>query len=155
PLGAAWITAAGACAACVGLLVQLASHHANDVMIIFTCYAVGLVIVTPLVLVKGLGYLKTPHPRLQVLRAMAGFIYFGSLFVAFRTIPLVDGILLRSTAPIWVPILLLIFWKQSMSPRLWWAIGLGFIGVALVLQPGSKHGRSAIRSPLEAASPLR
>jgi len=134
--GAVWIASAGACAASVGLLVQLASQHANDVMIIFACYAVGFVIVAPLALSRGLTFPATRYPGLQVARALTGVLFFGSLFVALRSIPLVDGILLRSTAPIRVPILLWIFWKQEIPGRLWWAIGLGFVGVALVLQPG-------------------
>ncbi len=136
-IGASWIVLASACSATVGLMVQLAARHAPDTTIVFMCYAIGCLVVTPVVLArKGAGFLATPHPRLQVGRAMAGFLYFSTLFVAFRTIPLVDGILLRSTAPIWVPILLWLFWKQRIPGRLWWGIGAGFIGVALVLQPG-------------------
>jgi drug/metabolite transporter (DMT)-like permease len=150
PLGASWIVGASACSASVGLLVQLASHHASSIMIIFTCYAVGCVIVTPIALRKGLGFLATPHLKLQVARAMAGFIYFGSLFIAFRTIPLVDGILLRSTAPIWVPLLLWMFWKQQIQKSIWGPIALGFVGVALVLQPG--FGSWAIGYPIALGS---
>lgn len=134
--GALWIVTASACSAAVGLLVKLSAHHASDVQIVFTCYGVGLLIVAPVALRHGVRFLATPHPRLQAARAVTAFVYFGSLFVAFRTIPLVDGILLRSMAPIWVPLLLWLIWHRPVPHRLWWGIAAGFVGVTLVLQPG-------------------
>ena len=149
--GALWMVVGSACSATVGMLVQLASRHVPDTTIIFMCYATGCAAVTPfLLLTRGAGYLKTARPKLQVLRAFAGFLYFGLLFIALRTIPLVDGVLLRSTAPAWVPILLWIFWRQKVPGRLWWGILLGFIGVALVLHPG--FGVWAIGYPIALAS---
>lgn len=149
--GASWIVAASACSAVAGMLVQLAARHTPDTTILFVCYATGCAVVTPWVLLtRGASFLRTQRPGLQIMRALTAFSYFALLFIALRTIPLVDGILLRSTAPIWVPILLWIFWSQRVPGRLWWGIALGFAGVALVLHPGI--GAWAIGYPIALGS---
>lgn len=49
--------------------------------------------------------------------------------------PLVDANLLLSAAPIWVPLLLLIFMKQAVPRALWISILTGFLGVGFILHP--------------------
>jgi len=73
-------------------------------------------------------------PKLMGVRIAAGLISYYTFYVAVRRIPLVDAVLLRYTASLWVPAVLFGF-GDRMYRHLWWGIGLGFIGVILVLNP--------------------
>ena len=121
--------------ACIGLLVQLASPHASDAMIIFACYALGGLVLLPIAWRRGDLSLNQPDIRFQLARVLASVVQISLFFMALRTLPLVDAALLRAAAPIWIPILLQVFWKQPMPRGAWPYIIAGFVGIILVLQP--------------------
>ncbi|MCG8548707.1 MAG: DMT family transporter, partial [Alphaproteobacteria bacterium] len=133
--GALLMTAAASMMAGAGLLIQLASRHTSDSTIIFVAFAVGGAIALPLAMWHGLIFTEQTHVGLQILRVLSGVSQIALFFMALRTLPLVDSVLLRAAAPIWVPILLQLFWKQRMPGKTWLFIGAGFIGLVLVLQP--------------------
>lgn len=135
-LGALFIVIASACFAGTGLFTQLAAPHAGEFVVIFSGFAVSAVVIIPIALLRGVRFLVSAHTGLLVVRSLVGIVQIGFLFIAFRTISLVDGMLLRDAAPLWVPVLLLLFWRERMPSRLWIAIIIGFIGMVLVLHPG-------------------
>ena len=133
--GALLMTAAASMMAGAGLLIQLASRHASDTTLIFICFVVGTTIALPLAVWRGLIFTEQTHIGLQILRALSSVLQIALFFLALRTLPLVDSVLLRAAAPIWVPILLQLFWKRRMPGKTWLFIGAGFVGLVLVLQP--------------------
>lgn len=78
-----------------------------------------------------------PGDRITVLvRGLSGLLGFYALYVAIREISLIEAVLLRNTAPFFVPILAAL-WLHSKTPaHNLMAIGIGFVGVYLVLDPG-------------------
>ena len=56
--------------------------------------------------------------------------------MALKYIPLVDASLLRNTAPLVVPLVLLIGFRAVIPKARWWSLLLGFIGIAVILKPG-------------------
>ncbi len=98
-------------------------------------YLICVAVMLPSLKRRGIQDLKTKHPWLHLIRGMAGWLCFYTYYLALNKIPLVDAALLRNTAPICVPILLF-FWKGFRLPLLnWLPVFVGFIGIALVLQP--------------------
>ena len=134
--GALLVTVAGACFAGAGLFVQLASKNAGEFVISFLSFAFPAAVIIPIALTRGRRFLASTNTGLLVVRSVVGIVQVVSLFIALQTISLVDGILLRDAAPLWIPVLLVLFWKETMPNRLWIGIVLGFIGMALVLHPG-------------------
>lgn len=75
--------------------------------------------------------------KLIVIRTIAGFISFLFLFMGIHHTELANAVLMNSTAPIFVPLVALIWLGIRIHPKLWWGIALGFIGIVLILRPTS------------------
>ncbi len=56
-------------------------------------------------------------------------------FYALAHLSLGDSMLIKSTIPLMIPFVSLIWLQESISQRVIWAGGLGFIGVFLILKP--------------------
>ena len=116
--------------------VKVISANLSTLNIAFFNYAVCLLLVCiTLRHSKDKISIKTQCLRWHIIRSMSGCAYFIALFLALRFIPAVDSMLLRSTAPIWAPIITLICLKQNIKKNIWAGIFSGFVGVALVLHP--------------------
>lgn len=116
-------------------MVKVASEHVSTLLIIFVSYLISLCVVTLRIFYQKTGRFKTAYGWLQLGRSVVGILYFGGLFLAVRYIPVVDGILLRSTAPAWVPLIMWVWVRERINPHMWWGIAIGFVGVVLVLNP--------------------
>ncbi len=98
-------------------------------------YLVGILILLPWLLRRGPRALATTRPWLHFWRSMAGWVGFITFYMALQHIPLVDAVLLRAAAPIWVPAVLLLWLGVNLSLARWAAIGIGFVGILCVLRP--------------------
>lgn len=111
-------------------------------VVIFIQSVVCFLCFMPLLFQKGFAYSKkiitTPHLKLHVLRTIFSLSISYLLFYAVTFIPLVNGMLLANTAPLFVPFLAFFFMRQSINHRLWVPILIGYTGVILVLHP--THG---------------
>lgn len=104
-------------------------------MLVFMRNLMGLFVIAPLLLRYGSRELHTTVYRLHLLRAMLGLSAMYCFFYVLGQLPLADGMLLKMTSPIFMPLIAL-FWLGERVGRLAiFAIPVGFIGVALVLEP--------------------
>lgn len=134
-VGAGLMLAAQFVSASVMTAVKLVSNDIPTLDIIFIGYSISLVLMIALLWCKRDINIKTSHLPLQLLRSGFGAMYFGGLFWAVSYIPVVDTILLRSTAPIWAPFIAYFFLKQPFIRGMWSRILLAFVGVLLILHP--------------------
>jgi len=79
---------------------------------------------------------KIKGKGLLVVRILLGLFTTIGLFVATSKMPIVHVSLLLNTAPLFVPLISLVWLKEKLSWPLWAAIFIGFSGVVLVLNPG-------------------
>jgi drug/metabolite transporter (DMT)-like permease len=56
-------------------------------------------------------------------------------FYALANLQLADGMLLKMTAPLFMPLIAALWLFEKLNTKIWLAVGLGFVGVALVLKP--------------------
>jgi drug/metabolite transporter (DMT)-like permease len=117
------------------MFVQLASPKAGVYVVSFGGLLVGAIILLPLALARGWSFLATQRSGLLIARSVIGTVQVVALYVAIQSISLVDGVLLRDAAPLWIPVILWLVWRESMPRRLWPGIVLGFVGMAIVLHP--------------------
>jgi drug/metabolite transporter (DMT)-like permease len=136
PKGAAQMIAAAFFFALMATGVQIASESLPTAVVAFFRNLVALVFVTPFALRLGLAGLKTNRPGEHVLRAVAGLASMYCYFTAIHMLRLADAVLLQYTLPLFAPIVEAAWLKEPMPRRLWWPIGIGFLGVILVLKPG-------------------
>lgn len=134
-LGAILIVASEAMFASMGACVKELSVTLPNEMVVFLRNFFGLLLLSPLILRSRASLLKTKIVRLHLLRAVAGVSAMYCFFYALGNLYLADGMLLKMTAPLFMP-LIAWSWLGERARRLTlMAIPVGFIGVALVISP--------------------
>jgi len=130
------IAAAFLFAAMAALLKVVSASHLGNEDIVFFRNLFGLLALLPWLIRRGIPALSTTYPGLHVLRSVAGLASMYCFFFAIGHMPLADAMVLNYTAPLFVPLMALVWLKEEVTARLWAAISLGFIGVVLTLKPG-------------------
>lgn len=90
-----------------------------------------------LLVIRGGQVLATPRPGYQVAR---GVVAVGSALCfiqAIRFVPLADAVAVSFIAPFIVTILGAVLLGETVGPRRWAAVGIGFVGMLLVIRPGA------------------
>lgn len=70
----------------------------------------------------------------STLEAVASLLYLFALF----NIPLANATAINLSSPLFIAVLAMIFYKERVDAGRWLAIGLGFAGVLLVIQPSGR-----------------
>jgi drug/metabolite transporter (DMT)-like permease len=74
-------------------------------------------------------------PVLVGVRAAIGTLSLITTFAAFALMPMADTTVLLFTSTLFVPILGVIFLRESVGPYRWSAVAIGFLGVVIMAQP--------------------
>ncbi|WP_067222646.1 DMT family transporter [Marinomonas gallaica] len=77
--------------------------------------------------------------KTHFLRSLGGFLGFSCYYWALNHIPIVEASLLRSCAPLCVPFVVLLMHRVFIPKSRWLPLIVGFIGVALVINPTPEH----------------
>ena len=72
---------------------------------------------------------------LKIVQKERGWVPDGAVY-AIGELPLATAITLNYTAPLFIPLAALLWVGEPFSHLLWWPIGIGFAGIALILKPG-------------------
>jgi drug/metabolite transporter (DMT)-like permease len=105
------------------------------IQILFILNCISLICILPIALRKGYQRLKTTVLPIHILRDLAGVLSYYLYFVAIRYLNLTDATTLNYTAPFFVPIVWWIWMREKIDLHVWWSIIVGFIGVAVILNP--------------------
>ena len=136
PRGAAFMLTAALLFAATGAIIKYVSATLSNEMVVFFRNLFGLAVLAPWILRHGPRYYATRHLRFHLVRAMAGLAAMYCYFYALSRLPLAEAVLLNYSAPLFIPLAALLWVGERFSPRLWWPIGIGFIGIGLILKPG-------------------
>ncbi len=95
-----------------------------------------------LILIFGFGrreiLIIRSKPSLVGIRAALGTVSLVTTFTAYSLMPMADTTALLFTASLFIPILGVIFLKESVGPYRWAAVALGFIGVIVMAHPSGE-----------------
>lgn len=139
-LGAAFIVLGELCFASMGVGIRVVSAELPNAMVVFGRNLIGLLLLAPWLLRKGVGDVKTAVPGLHLLRAVAGVAAMYCFFYAIARLPLGEAMLLKLTAPLFIPLIAIAWLHERVTGLLWIALGVGFAGVILILEPDpSRH----------------
>lgn len=100
---------------------------------------IALAILTPLVLYYGGFKGRFVNLRLNIVR---NIIHYGaqySWFLALTLIPLAQVISIEFTMPIWVALIAALVLGETLTRFKIMAIALGFLGIMLIVKPGTAH----------------
>ena len=135
-LGAALIVASELLFASMGATVKAVSTGLPTEVIVFMRGMFGVLILSPLLLRRVNKEVLTTHVfHLHLLRAILGVSAMYCFFYALANLQLADGMLLKMTAPLFMPLIAAVWLLEKLGTKIWLAVGLGFVGVALVIQP--------------------
>ena len=92
-----------------------------------------------LILIFGLGrreiLIIRSKPSLVGIRAIIGTLSLVTTFYAYSLMPMADATALLFTASLFIPVLGVIFLKETVGPYRWAAVAIGFIGVVIMSRP--------------------
>jgi drug/metabolite transporter (DMT)-like permease len=74
-------------------------------------------------------------PVLVGVRAAIGTLSLITTFAAFALMPMADTTVLLFTSTLFVPVLGVIFLRESVGPYRWSAVAIGFLGVVIMARP--------------------
>ena len=134
--GAFYMVAAALLFVGVGVCVRILSASLPNEMVVFFRSFFGLVALLPLVWHRGLANLKTRNFRGHLVRGIAGVAAMYCYFYAVAYLPLAEAVLLNYTTPLFVPFIAALWLHERVPPKLWAAIGAGFLGILFILRPG-------------------
>lgn len=134
--GAALMIASGLLFSTMGALVKYLSPQLSSEMVVFFRSLLGLIALTPLVVHRGAGLLKTRRWRGHLGRGLAGVTAMYCYFYALAHLSLAEAVLLNYSTPLFIPFIAAVWLGEHISGRLWATIALGFGGIVLILKPG-------------------
>lgn len=135
-LGATLIVVSELLFASMGATVKAVSTGLPTEVIVFMRGMFGVLILSPLLLRRVNKVVLTTHVfHLHLLRAILGVSAMYCFFYALANLQLADGMLLKMTAPLFMPLIAAVWLLEKLGTKIWLAVGLGFVGVALVIQP--------------------
>jgi drug/metabolite transporter (DMT)-like permease len=136
-IGAAWAVAAAALHAMMPISVRLLSGDMPTIEIVFFRNAMGLAFFFCYFAWRGFGALSTPRFSLHLQRNICNFVGMWLWFSALAAMPVAKAVALHFTEPLMATLLAMLFLGEAPALRRWLAVGAGFVGVLIVLRPGT------------------
>lgn len=105
-------------------------------MILFLQYAISFLVFVPSAARLGRKHLKTEHLYLHLFRSLAGCVCQLLFFLAVKSIPLLDSVLLSNSAPLFIPIVIYVWFRKTVQPLVWISLLIGLAGIVMIIKPG-------------------
>ena len=126
----------------MGVFVKFGAEHFDAAEMAFYRSFVGLFFIGALIVARR-GSVRTSHMGGHAIRSVAGSISLIGYFYAMAQLPLATAQTLNYTSPIFLAIATVVVLGEKFSYWLVAAIALGFVGVAVLLQPTLHGGKEA------------
>ena len=103
---------------------------------LFLQYCISFLVFLPMLLKTGPSILKTQRIGLHIFRSLAGSVCQLLFFVAVKSLPLMDSVLLSNAAPLFIPFVIFVWLRKSVQPVVWVSLVIGLAGIVLIIKPG-------------------
>ncbi len=127
--------------ASAGVCVRLASENLSNEMIVFFRNVFAVFVLLPLLLHGERLSLKTSVPGLHLFRGVMGLGAMYCFFYAMANMPLAEAMILKLTAPLFMPVIAWLWLSERISSIIVLAIAIGFAGIFLILSPASSESQ--------------
>ena len=134
-LGIALITLAFLCSAVMSTFSKEAIG-VPPLLILFLQYGISFLVFVPAAAKAGTASLKTQHFWLQLFRSLAGSVCQLLFFIAVRSTSLLDSVLLSNAAPLFIPLVIYVWFRKTVQPLVWVSLLIGLAGILLMIKPG-------------------
>lgn len=120
------------------VLIKLLGQNLHITQILFVRQIVITSIVLPSVLKGFPGVLRTRNPYLQLLRVALALTAMMMGFTAVIHLPLAEATALGFAKSFFVTIFAILILRETVGLRRWMAVVIGFVGVGIMLRPGTE-----------------
>jgi drug/metabolite transporter (DMT)-like permease len=133
--------AAGLALAIMFAGVKWAGQHGVGVIENLFYRQLGTALCATLWVAAGPGFksLRTKRVTAHVTRMSLGVLAMGLNFLSFMLLPMAEATAIGFSVPIFSTLLAALVLGEKTGPWRWGAILLGFVGVLVIVQPGSNH----------------
>ncbi|GAB4190686.1 MAG: pseudopaline transport inner membrane protein CntI [Simkaniaceae bacterium] len=137
--GALYATLAALSFAILGASMQYAQYHTTQPVVIFFRQVFSLAALSPFLMWqvgrKRSSPIKTQKLGTHIVRTIFSLLQLYALIYALSVISLSDAILLSYTRPLFIPIIIWIWYKKKLKKWIWLGLFLGFVGTAFIIKP--------------------
>ena len=119
------------------IIKSISHNHAVTLAMAIRCIVALPLLLLMVQLECGIAKLRSPLFWPLVMRGGVLLVAYTTYYMALPALPLAEAIALFFAAPIIVTILSVPMLGEKVSAQSWAAIALGFIGVLVILQPGT------------------
>ena len=137
PKGIFLIVVAFLCVAMMSAFGKVAANLPTGPLVFFQ-NGISLLLFAPLILRHGTKELRTTRLSLHIVRALTGLLSQALFFIAVKNIALVDAVLLANAAPLFIPIVALLWMRTAIRPAVIASLLVGFVGVVMILKPSAE-----------------
>ncbi len=134
---AVWMLVSTLAFGLMAICIRLASAHTPTSEIAFFRNAFGLLALLPLIVRPGKPLPRTRQLPQYFARTLIGLASMLCGFWAIGHLPLSQAISLSYSTPLFVTVLAVVWLQEQVRMRRWLAVAAGFIGVLVILRPGS------------------
>jgi drug/metabolite transporter (DMT)-like permease len=123
----------------MALLIKLLGQqlHVTQILLLRQCGM--LILVSPAILRKFPGSLRTSRPGLHILRILCALVAMLGGFTAVIHLPLADATALFFAKSFFLTIFAVLILGEIVGVYRWGAVAVGFLGVLVMLQPGTDN----------------
>jgi drug/metabolite transporter (DMT)-like permease len=115
-----------------------AASGVPPLLILFLQYGISFLIFVPAAMSAGWSTLRTEHLGLHLFRSLAGSLCQLLFFIAVGSIPLLDSVLLSNTAPLFIPLVVYVWFRKKVQPAVWVSLLIGLVGIVMIIKPGPR-----------------
>jgi len=137
--------------ALMAVAIRLASASLHTFEIAFFRNFFGLIAAMPLLVKHGPGLLRTQQFPRYIFRCVIGVLSMFCGFWAIGHLPLAQAVSLSYSTPLFVTIAAVWLLREHVRARRWAAVAIGFIGVLVIVRPGSASFSAGTLVALSAA----
>ena len=83
------------------------------------------------------GLPTTRKHKLEYTRGFFFFLSYTTAFMGLAALPLAEVAAIRNSGPLMITLLSVLMLREKVGARHWLALGIGFIGILMVVRPGS------------------
>ncbi len=135
--GAALLMAAALFFSFMVALIKLLGQNHHITQILLIRQVIMSAIVAPMIWKNFPGALKSAHPYLQLVRIAFALVAMLLGFTAVVHLKLADATAIGFAKSFFVTIFAVLILEESVGMRRWAAVAVGFIGVMIMLRPGT------------------
>ena len=133
------------------VLMRFLGERLHPVEISFFRFFFSMVSILPLMVSSGATLFKTERPMMHVLRAILGAVALGLCCYSVNIMPLSENTTIMFCEPLFFLPLAYILLKEKVDAPRWIATIVGFIGLMIILRPGTEAFRIVAFVPMTAA----